>query len=201
MRMPVVVVWRPLAQETPQVVLGERDQHVQLCPSSRVQEPLTEGVGLRTLGWGFQEPHPQVAYTLIELRGEETVSVMDQEAIRVIRWDGFAQRLPRPWCRPDERPGADPRGRFLRCATPIGCHHQRRASHGVHGLRTRHDRRARRAEPRGERTADRSPRRPAHPAASARSRRGLPRRGGPPRRARSAWRRAPAPRWRRGAHN
>jgi hypothetical protein len=36
MRTPLVIVWHPLVEETPQVVLGERDHKVQAFPPQRV---------------------------------------------------------------------------------------------------------------------------------------------------------------------
>ncbi len=49
-----VVMWHPRVQETPQVVLGERDHEVHAFPPQRAQQPHTEGVRLR-LRIGYQK--------------------------------------------------------------------------------------------------------------------------------------------------
>jgi hypothetical protein len=67
MRATCVVVWHPLVQEIPQVVLSERDQKVQAFPPERAQETFADGVGLGTPHRGLEYPQPQVAYALIEL--------------------------------------------------------------------------------------------------------------------------------------
>jgi hypothetical protein len=85
-------------QETPQVVLGERDHEVQAFPPQRAQEPLAERVGLRTPHRCFQDPEPQVPHLLIQRLGEDAVSVMDEEAVAVVNRDGFTQLLKGP-CR------------------------------------------------------------------------------------------------------
>src|SRR5262249_36082098 len=79
-----VIMWHPLVQETPQVVLGKGDQKVQAFTPERPQEPLTQGIRLGTPHRCFQDPEPQVPHLLIKLLGEDTVSVMDEEAIAVV---------------------------------------------------------------------------------------------------------------------
>ena len=69
------------------MVLGQRDQKVQAFPPQRPQEPLTQGIGLRASHRGFEDPQPQVAHTLVELLGENTVPVMDEKAIGMVGRD------------------------------------------------------------------------------------------------------------------
>ena len=45
----------------------QRDNTVQTFPPQRADEPLTERISLRTLGWRFEDLESQVLYTLIEL--------------------------------------------------------------------------------------------------------------------------------------
>ena len=78
------------------MVLGERNQKVQAFPPERAQESLAEGIRLGTPHRGFEDSQPQVAYTLVELLGEDRIAVMNQKTVRVIRWDRLAQLLERP---------------------------------------------------------------------------------------------------------
>lgn len=95
-RAPCIIVWHPLVQETPQVVLGERDQEVQALPATCAQEPLTHTISLGTAQRSFQDPETEVSHLLIELLGENAVAVMDQETVTVINRHGFAKLLHRP---------------------------------------------------------------------------------------------------------
>jgi hypothetical protein len=55
MRTTRVIMWHPLVQETPQVVLGARTHEVQAFPPERAQEPLTQGMRLGTPHWGLED--------------------------------------------------------------------------------------------------------------------------------------------------
>ena len=78
------------------MVRSKRDHKVEAFPPERAQQSLAAGIRLRTLGWGFQHPQPQVSYALVELQGENAVPVKQQETIAVVRWDGFTQLLECP---------------------------------------------------------------------------------------------------------
>ena len=62
-----LVVWHPLVQETPQVVLDERNQKVQALPPQRAQQALAKGTRLGAAPRGFEHPQHQVAQLLVEL--------------------------------------------------------------------------------------------------------------------------------------
>ena len=64
-------------------------------PMSRSQSALACGL------WGgvLQHLESQVVYTLVELRGEDAIPVMEEEAIAMVSWDRFAQLLQRPCSR------------------------------------------------------------------------------------------------------
>jgi hypothetical protein len=68
-------------EEAAQVVLSQRDQKVQTFTPEHTQEPLTEGIRLGTSHGGFENPQPQMAYTLVEFSREDRIVVMDEEAI------------------------------------------------------------------------------------------------------------------------
>jgi hypothetical protein len=79
------------------VVLGGRDHEVQAFPPYCAHKPLAERICLGTLRRGFQNLQPQVTYRPVELLGENGIAVMDEEPVRVLRGDGFAQLLKGPW--------------------------------------------------------------------------------------------------------
>jgi hypothetical protein len=95
MRAACIVMAHPCMQEATQVGLSERDQKVQALPPERPQQSLTEGIRLGTSHGGFKGSHPQVAYTPVELLREDRIAVMNEEMVRVIRWDCLAQLLER----------------------------------------------------------------------------------------------------------
>ena len=83
-------MWHPLAHDASEVMLAERDQTVQALPPQRAEQPLAERIRLGTLRRGFQDLHPQVVYTPVQFLGEDRLAVMNQEPVRVIRWDYLA---------------------------------------------------------------------------------------------------------------
>lgn len=93
-----VIMLPPCRQEPSQVVCRQGDHEIDTFPPQRAQQPLTERVRRWTVRWGFQDPEAQVPYALVELSGENTVPVMDEEARGVICWHRFAQLLQGPLC-------------------------------------------------------------------------------------------------------
>ena len=86
----------PFRQKPSQVVFRQGDHEIHAFLPERAQQPLTQCVGLGTLGRRFENLEPQMADVLVELRGENAVAVMQQEVVAVVRWYGFAQLLERP---------------------------------------------------------------------------------------------------------
>ena len=78
------------------MVFCERDDENQALPPQRADEPFAEGVRLWTLGWCFQHLEPQMAYAVVELGREDTIAVMHEEAIAMVRWDRLTQLLECP---------------------------------------------------------------------------------------------------------
>jgi hypothetical protein len=82
---PYIVVRYPLLEDAPQVIFRQWNQVIQALSPQRAQEPFAERIRLGTVRWGFEHSQAQVAHLLIELRGEDTVPVMEQKAVGVIR--------------------------------------------------------------------------------------------------------------------
>ena len=93
---PLVIMGQPCLHDASQVILGQRNHTIEAFSSQRAQQPFTERVGLRTLGRGFHDPEPEVLYAAIELRREDAIAIMDEEAVAMVRWDRFAQLLQCP---------------------------------------------------------------------------------------------------------
>ena len=96
MRTSCIVMVHPRVQDTSQVVLSERNHKVYAFAPQCAQQPLAERIGLRTLGWGFRDLEPEVLYAAVELRREDAIAIMEEEAIIMVRWERFAQLLQCP---------------------------------------------------------------------------------------------------------
>ena len=62
----------------------ERGDEVQTFLPERPKEPFTDRVGLRSPGRRLQYAQAQVAYGLVQSLGEDTIAIVDQEAIGMI---------------------------------------------------------------------------------------------------------------------
>jgi hypothetical protein len=62
----------------------------------RPQYPFTDGIGLWTVRWGLQHVQAQVADAPVQGLGEDAVTVMDEEAVPMIRRERFPQLLQGP---------------------------------------------------------------------------------------------------------
>ena len=91
-----IVMRHPGVQQASQVVFCERDHEIQALPPQRADESFAEGIGLRTLGWGFEHREPQMADAVVELGREDAIAVMHEEAIAMVHWDRLTQLLERP---------------------------------------------------------------------------------------------------------
>jgi hypothetical protein len=78
------------------MVYSQWNHKVQTFPPQRADEPLAEGIGLRALRWRFEDSQAQVTNTLVKLRGENAVPVVQEKTVAMMRRDRFAQLLERP---------------------------------------------------------------------------------------------------------
>ena len=86
----------PHVQDVVQVVFGQGNHEVQALPPQHAQQTLAKRIGLGTPDWDFEDLQSEVEYTLVELLGEDCVSVIDQETVAVINRNGIAKLLDRP---------------------------------------------------------------------------------------------------------
>ena len=85
-------------QDLSQVVFGEGYEVIQALPPQCTDEPLAQGIRLRTLRWGFEDLEPQMADALVELLGENAVPVMQQKLVAMIGRNRFPKLLQCPVC-------------------------------------------------------------------------------------------------------
>ena len=86
----------PLLKDAPQVVRRQGNQQVQAFAPQRADESLAQGIGPGTLRRSFEHPQAKIAYVLVKLPGEDTITVMDQKSVGMISGNGFAQLLHGP---------------------------------------------------------------------------------------------------------
>jgi hypothetical protein len=72
------------------------NREVQTFSPHRSNHPFTDGIRNWRPHRCFDYMQPHVAHTLIDLFGENGIAVVDQEAIAVIGWNGFAELLRGP---------------------------------------------------------------------------------------------------------
>src|SRR5215467_4928715 len=96
MRTTYIVMLHPCCQKTPEMVCGEWNQKVHALSPQGADEPLAEGIGLRRPDRRLAHPHPQVADALVQLLREDTITIMNQEAVGMVSGNRFAQLLQGP---------------------------------------------------------------------------------------------------------
>src|SRR5271163_3824558 len=92
-----IIVSDPRPQTSPQVLLIQRDHEIQTLSSHCPDEPFAIGIGLRCPDWNVQYPQPKcVPQFLVQVRGKDGVSIVNQESVRMIARDGLPQLLQSP---------------------------------------------------------------------------------------------------------
>ena len=61
-------------------------------------DPFTEAVSLETSRWRFEYTQSPVCNGSVELGRENTIAVMDEKTVVMVRGDGFSQLLQCPRC-------------------------------------------------------------------------------------------------------
>ena len=80
------------------MVFSEWDQKIKAFSAERTDDSFTEAVSLGTSRWRFEYTQSHVCNGSIELGRENAITVMDEKAVAMIRWDGFSQLLQCPRC-------------------------------------------------------------------------------------------------------
>jgi hypothetical protein len=74
----------PFFYDAVEMPFVQGDHTVQALAPHRPNDAFTDGIGLWTARWRFQHSQPQIPNVLIEGWGENCISVMDQQAIRMV---------------------------------------------------------------------------------------------------------------------
>ncbi len=77
-RATCVVMAYPLREDAPHMVCREGNQVIHAFPPQRADEPLAEGIGLRSPHRRLEHPQPQVVDALVKLLREDAIAVMYQ---------------------------------------------------------------------------------------------------------------------------
>src|SRR6266403_3148774 len=94
-----VVLGAPHLQEASQMAFTQRDRPVKTLAPQGANQSLTKRICFRTSVRCFQHSEPQVGDRRIERLSIDTVAVMNEEPIRMVRADSLAQLLQPPSCR------------------------------------------------------------------------------------------------------
>src|SRR5215813_11201751 len=94
-----VVKMNPCHHEVTEMILCQWDHQVQTLASQRPDEALTDRIRYGCPHWCLEDCEAQMTNALVESVRENAITVMDEEAIAVIRRYRFAQLLQGPLCR------------------------------------------------------------------------------------------------------
>src|SRR6516164_7480211 len=94
-----VIVPGPLSNNHLQMVLVEGNQEVETFATKAAAESLAHRVRLWGPHWRTQNPYTQIGKTLVDIRREDAVPIVDDEAVRMIARQGFPELLQRPFRR------------------------------------------------------------------------------------------------------
>src|SRR4030095_4886633 len=74
----------------------QRNHKVQTLSSQRPEHPFADRIRHRRSHGCFDDVQPHMAHALVNVLGEDGISVMDEKTVRVISWDRFAELLDSP---------------------------------------------------------------------------------------------------------
>src|SRR6516165_10174285 len=99
MRPSAVIVDCPIPNSNLKMAFVEWNQEVETFATKAAAESLAHRVRL----WGphrrAQNPYTQICKTLVDIRREDAVAIVDDEAVRMIARQGFPELLQRPFRR------------------------------------------------------------------------------------------------------
>src|SRR5215831_11724549 len=96
---PAVIVHGPIPNNHLEMAFVEWNQEVETFATKAAAESLAHRVRLRGPHWRTQNPYTQIGKTLVDIRREDGVAIVDDETIRMIARQGFPELLHRPFRR------------------------------------------------------------------------------------------------------
>jgi hypothetical protein len=88
-----------LANNSPEVILSQRNEPIQAFSANRANQSLAEGVRLGCSGRRLQDAQSEAPQFGIEIRRKDTVAVMDHESVGMVESEKLAELLHSPLCR------------------------------------------------------------------------------------------------------
>src|SRR5215831_12900581 len=86
----------PFLHDAVEMPLVQRDHKVQTLSPQSPDDPFADRIGHGRPYWRFDHVQPHVTYGLVNVFGEDDIPVMDENAVRVVSRNGFAELLPGP---------------------------------------------------------------------------------------------------------
>ena len=96
---PAVIVHSPIPNSHLQMAFVERKQEVETFATEAATQSLADRVRLWGSYWRPQNSYAQIPKTLVDLLSEDTVPIVDDEAIGMIARQRFPELLQRPFRR------------------------------------------------------------------------------------------------------
>src|SRR5260370_10199221 len=97
MRPPSVVVRSPFPNRHLQMPFVEWNQEVETLPAKAAAESLAHRVRLRGAHRRPQNPYTQIGKAFVDFLGEDPVSIVDEESVRLIARQCLPELLERPF--------------------------------------------------------------------------------------------------------
>src|SRR4029077_2428786 len=99
MRPPSAIVRRPVPNRHLQMPFVEWNQEVETLPAKAAAKSLAHRVRLRGSHRRPQNPYTQIGEALVDFLGEDAVSIVDDEPVRMIARQCLPELLERPFRR------------------------------------------------------------------------------------------------------
>src|SRR5215471_11009204 len=96
---PAVIVHGPIPNRHLKMAFVEWNQEVETFATKAAVESFAHRVRRRGPHWRTQNPYAQIGKTLVDIRREDAVAIVDDETIRMIARQGFPELLQRPFRR------------------------------------------------------------------------------------------------------
>ena len=93
MRPPAVIMRGPLTNNPLEVTIVHGKQEIQTFATKAPAQSLAHRIGLGGPQRRAQNSYPQVRETLVDLRSEDAIAIMDEEAVCMIAGQRFPELL------------------------------------------------------------------------------------------------------------
>ena len=92
----MIVMCHPFFQNASQLIFRQWDEEVEAFSAERADHAFTEAVCLRASRWCPEYSQSHVRDRSVELGRKDSIVIVDEETVTMVRRDGFPQLLQRP---------------------------------------------------------------------------------------------------------